>query len=255
MLKKTMFFLICGICLTLAASPKYYRRHIQVAKVSGMTPENALEHPIWKKTPEYQMMHIVRAAEDINRLPDEGGIVQCLYDDQYFYCRVQFFDSDIINSGTKDGQHFYRTGDLLEIFIKPAKASYYWECYGTPNKLKTRFFYASRATLHFASNFVHKDTGLKVDAKVDGTMNDSSDTDKSYTVLLAMPISDLNSPLLSPEKHPAGTVPFAPGNIWLLQAARYNYGITLNNFELSCFPQSVGGFHSIEHFIEIELLK
>jgi hypothetical protein len=177
----------------------------------------------------------------IGRAPVEAGSVQYLYDEKYLYVRACFVDSDVMTTAKSHGGHFYIQGDVLELFVKPAAGKYYWEIYGSPNKLRTRFHYQARGMLGLPSGFAANDVPVLVDAKVEGTLNDARDVDKSWTVLLGVPRAEL-------EKY--GT-PFAPGNTWYIFASRYNYGAGLPYAELSSFPQIQNGYHSHEHYAEI----
>ena len=255
-MKKQIFLLAAAFwCCAASATtpPATFYPEIEIKKVSGMNMENGIDHPAWKNTPSYQFLQMIGPLSAINRKPAEGGSVQYLYDDNYFYVRAEFIDSDIIVSATADGGHFYNTGDVLEIFIKPEKSNYYWEIYGTPNKLNTRFHYSSRSNLGLPSGFKHDEVGIKVNSKINGTLNDSSDRDQSYIVLVAIPVTELNHPIK--EGHPNGTVPFSPDEEWRVFSSRYNYSRYLNKYELSSFPQIFGGYHSLEYFAKIKFIK
>lgn len=239
---------------TLFAAPETFRPEIQIAKVTDFDLANGIDHPAWKNVPAHQLMCLVYSMDAMYRRPAEPATVQYLYDEQYLYIRTELIDSDIMTNGTENGAHLYREGDLVEIFIKPGNAHYYWEIYGSPNQLNTRFYFQSRGTVGLPSSFRHVESGIKVLSKINGTFNDPSDRDTSYIVLIAIPLAELNRPHLSKE-HPAGTVPFAPGEDWRIQTARYNYSRYLPGTELSSFPQTYGGYHSLEYFAEIKLLK
>lgn len=216
-------------------------RKIRVAKAVDFKFDGGIDSPVWKNQPQHKFMCYVTDVNLIGRAPVESGSVQYLYDDRYLYVRAHFTDSDVMTTATAHGGHFYIQGDVLELFVKPAAGSYYWEIYGSPNKLRTRFHYQARGMLGLPSGFAANEVPILVDAKVDGTLNDARDTDRSWTVLLGVPRREL-------EKY--GT-PFAPGNTWYIFASRYNYGAGLPKEELSSFPQIQNGYHSHEHYAEI----
>jgi len=252
---KKFFLLPAVLCaISLLATPETFRPKIQIAKVDNFDLANGIDNPAWKNAPAYELMTLVRSPQDMYRRPQEPATVQYLYDDQYLYIRTELIDSDIMTQGTQNGSHLYRDGDLVEIFIKPANAHYYWEIYGAPNQLNTRFYFNARGSVGLPSSFRHVDVGIKVFSRIDGTYNDPSDRDRSYIVLIAIPTAELNRPHQTGD-HPAGTVPFAPGEDWRIQTARYNYSRYLDDLELSSFPQTYGGYHSLEYFAEIELIK
>ena len=248
MKKLTAVLLLLLGCSTMSlANNGMYQSHlkIQAAKVKGFDFASGIDNPVWQKQPAHQFMYCISTVDDINRAPAESGTVQYLYDDRYLYVRAHFSDSDVMTGATKHGEHFYAQGDLLEVFIKHPKHNYYWEIYGTPNKLRTRFYYPSRAMLGLPSGFAPNDCPILVDAKVDGTFNDPRDVDKSWTVLLGIPRSELEK---NGEK-------IAPGNNWLIFASRYNFSAHQNDRELSSFPQIPGSYHLYEYYAEIEFTE
>lgn len=253
-MKKLVLFAAVSTGLLLAASPSVFRPKVKVPKVKNLTMENGIDHPAWKDVQGNEFRRLVYSNADMYRRPLEPATVKYLYDDKNFYVLADMIDSDIMTTATTDGGHFYMQGDLLEIFIKPAKSNYYWEIYGTPNKLNTRFFFGSRSTVGLPSGFAHKDVNVKIAVKIDGTFNDPTDRDKSLKILVAIPLAELNRPHLTKE-HPAGTVPFAPGEDWRILTARYNYSRYLKTSELSSFPQIANGYHTLPYYAEIELLK
>ncbi len=251
---KKLLLLSLLACVISATAADVFRPRLQIRKVKNLTMENGIDHPAWKEVQGYEFMLLVYGTLQMYHRPQEPATVKYLYDDKNLYVLADLTDSDIMTTATKDGDHHYLQGDLLEIFIKPANANYYWEIYGTPNKLNTRFFFGSRSTVGLPSGFKHQDVKIQVAVKIDGTLNDPTDRDKSCKMLVAIPIAELNRPHLT-KSHPAGTVPFAPGEEWRIQTARYNYSCHMNALELSSFPQTSNGYHSLEYFAEVELLK
>ncbi len=218
---------------------------IKVSKVENFDFASGLDSPVWKKQPSYPFMFYITAVDDISRAPLESGSVQYLYDAEYLYVRAHFIDSDVTTTASAHGGAFFNDGDLLEVFIKNVDRNYYWEIYGTPNKLRTRYHYPARSMVGLPSGFALNDCPILVDAKVDGTLNDPTDVDKSWDVLLAIPISEL-------EKHGGK---FAPDNRWTIFSSRYNYSRHLTDRELSSFPQSALTYHAHEYYAEIEFVK
>ncbi len=241
----TMF--LCLLCPSVQAEKVRFLKHpkIKVAKVANLDFATAIDNPVWQKQPAHPFMFYITRTDDIARAPEEGAYVQYLYDDKYLYVRGHFIDSDITTSASAHGGAFYSEGDLLEIFIKNAGHNYYWEVYGTPNKLRTRYHYPARSTVGLPSGFALNDCPILVDARLDGTLNDPTDVDKSWDVLVAIPISEL-------EKHGAK---FAPGNRWTIFSSRYNYTRHLPERELSSFPQCALTYHAYEYYAEIEFVK
>jgi len=218
---------------------------VQVRKATDFRFASGIDSPEWKNVPAYSFMLYVTDVNEIGRAPVQGGKVQYLYDAGHLYIRAEFRDTDVMTHATEHGGHFYIQGDVLEVFIKHGATPYYWEIYGTPNKLRTRFYYPSRGTLGLPSGFALNDCPILVDAKVNGTLNDPTDRDRSWTVLVGVPLAEL-------EKNGAK---FGPGNRWLIFASRYNYDRYRPTPELSSFPQITGGYHSHEYYAEIEFVN
>lgn len=254
MIRHLLLLIAIGVMPLLSATPPTFRPKISVPKVEKFDFTDGMENPAWKNSKSHELMTLIRESADINRAPMEKGTVQLLYDDQYLYVKTEFQDSDIMTNARENGGHFYLQGDLVEVFLKPANANYYWEIYGTPNQLNTRFYFTSRSTVGTPSSFTHQNVGIKVAAKINGTFNDSSDRDKSMTLLLAIPLAELNRPHVT-QDHPAGTVPFVPGYEWRILVARYNYSRYLDEIDYSSFPQILQSYHALEYFAVLELLK
>jgi hypothetical protein len=210
-------------------------RHTRMpVKVDG-----TLDDPVWAEAVSYPLM-LARdrlARGDILREPGE---VRFAWDDEFFYAGVRFVDSDIVARGERDQMHHYLLGDVVELFLQPEGAPGYWEFYATPAGRKTSFFLPERRKL------TERSCGLRVAARVNGTLNDSRDRDLDWTAELAVPFADLSS---------LGQ-PFGPGGRWRILVARYNYGRDLPEPELSMVPQlSRTDFHLLEEYGALKLVR
>ena len=223
-------------------APGVFTSSVKVGLVSNMTLDNAMTSPLWDKVPAYSFMHYVTELYHINLAPTEGAKVRYLANDSTFFVRVDMQDSDVMTAATQDQAHHYLEGDVLEVFVKPLEHAYYWEIYGVPNKLSTRFYFPSKGTLGMPSGFGPTDVRIAVDAKVYGTFNNHDDRDKGWTVVIAIPREEL-------EKN---GYKFAPGSQWTVLAARYNYTVHLPIHELSSYPQIPASYHATESYANIE---
>ena len=150
--------------------------------------DGRLDDPAWSQTPAYAL----HRPGPSDAPPSEGGEVRLLWDERRLYVGARLVDSDVVQTCLEDHQHHYRTGDVLELFLKPENprnATCYWECYVTPAGNRTAFFFATRG----APIEVQCDTGLTVAAAVQGTLNDRSDRDRGWSAVMAVPIADLTS--------------------------------------------------------------
>lgn len=212
----------------------------QPIKVDGRLNENA-----WKDARAIPLnLRTDGLLPNHDRLIQEPGTVRLAWDEQYVYVGFEFVDRDVVQENDQDQQHFYSTGDVAELFLKPSGANYYWEFYVAPNGCKTSFFFPSRGRLGLQGNFAYKSM-FRAGATVNGTLNDWHDDDRGWTGELAIPRSEWAS----------FGIPLDDSCNWTLLAGRYNYGRQLSNVEVSCIPDtSPGNFHSYESYALLRLL-
>ena len=216
--------------------------------------DGKLDESAWSKAPAYSLSLPLKSystlPESIQKnLGDklqEKGKVKLLWDDNYLYVGAEFEDSDVMQEGKEDQGHLYNTGDLIEVFLKPAKTNYYWEIYGTPSNRKTWYFFPSRGRASFPACASYLPEGLKVAATVDGTLNNWKDKDKSWTIEMAIPIKELT----------VYGAKFDNSAEWTVLLARYNYSVYLQKPELSAYPQlSNVNWHIYEEYARLRLEK
>jgi len=202
--------------------------------------DGKLDDPVWKNTPVYKLS-LSRADEDKGNILQEEGYAQLAWNEDYLYMGISFYDSDIVQEGTEDQEHFYKTGDLVELFLKPEKNTWYWEIYGTPNGKKTVFWFPGRGRIGLPSGFEPgmelKEVLIGVDIK--GTLNNWKDRDDYWTLEMAIPVKGLTK---------YGDT-FGQGSEWRVLIARYNYSRYLPWKELSMVPQlSLTNYHLLEEY-------
>ena len=215
--------------------------------------DGRLDEGAWTKTPSY-LLTLPRKAysglpESMQRAIGENLREKCavklLWDDNYLYVGAEVEDSDVMNEGKEDQSYLYRTGDLIEVFLKPAKENYYWEIYGSANNKKTWLVFPSRGR-GTPSVLAYLPEDLKVAAAVDGTLNNWQDRDKGWTVEIIIPIKELT----------AKGIKFDNSTNWTVLIARYNYSRYLPAAELSTFPRlSNPNFHIYEEYAKLVLEK
>jgi len=205
-----------------------------------------LDDPVWQKAVRYPLS---LSMDSKKATPREGGEVMLAWDAENLYIGAHLVDSDIVQKGQEDQAHFYTTGDLLEVFLKPEKEEWYWELYGTPNNKKTVFWFPSRKFLGVFRNmdqWTKKLINMQVAAHVEGTLNNSDDRDRYWTIEMALPAGQI-APwyMFTPRQEHY----FGPGSEWRILISRYNYSRYLEKEELSMFPPlSVTNFHFLEEY-------
>ena len=243
--------LITGI-LSLSALPVtsvpergYYCPTVKVGYAPQLTLKQALTSPLWDQMPGYKFKRYITATAHFDRAPKEQTTVRYLYSDDNLFVRADCIDSDVISAGKVNQEPHFITGDVVEVFVKPENETYFWEFYGTPNKLFTCYPYLSRGMLGLPSPFGPNDVVIGVDSVIDGTFNDHRDTDKGWSVVIAIPRKVL-------EQYGCK---FAPGSKWRLFTSRYNYGAGLPEAELSSYPQITRGFLSYWYYAKVEFIN
>lgn len=209
-----------------------------------ITIDGELDDPVWRRAPTYPLMIPEQGDRpDPTGEPRQPGKVQFAVNDQYLVLAVSMEDQDIVQEATADQEHHYRTGDLAELFLKPADATWYWELYVTPNGLKTAFFFPGRGRRNLPSNLSPIE-GMTVAAQVQGTLGNWHDTDTGWTAEMAIPLqvfADAGIPLNGDEP-------------WRVLVGRYNFGRELPEVELSAFPElRVVNFHLYEQWAPLQL--
>ncbi|MCM8829584.1 MAG: carbohydrate-binding family 9-like protein [Candidatus Omnitrophica bacterium] len=208
--------------------------------------DGKLDDPAWKKAVRYKLSLSRDRKPDI---PQEGGEVMLTWDDQHLYIGAYLIDSDIVQKGDEDQMHFYTTGDVLEVFLKPEIEEWYWELYGTPNNKKTVFWFPSRKFLGIFRNmdkWTKNMIDMKVAAQIEGTLNNSNDKDRYWTIEISLPVRNI-APwyMFTPRQE----YYFGQGSQWRILISRYNYSRYLEREELSMFPQlSHTNFHFLEEY-------
>ena len=226
-------------------APEAFRATVKIGLVKELTLKNAMDSELWNKVPRYHFMHYIRELSHVNKVPAEGASVRYLCTKNELFVRVEMADSDVMTGAFKDQDFHYTQGDVLEVFFKPLNHSYYWEVYGLPNKLFSCFYYQAPGTQNLRSNFGPTDVKIGVDSRIYGTFNNHDDRDKGWTVIIAIPLKEL-------EKNGCK---FSPQNQWTVLAARYNHSVYLPACELSSHPQITGGYHAIQYYANAEFVN
>lgn len=209
--------------------------------------DGRLDDPVWQRATLHPLsLPADGCRHDGDITPQEAGTARFAWDRGHFYAAFEFTDRDIVQECDADQQQHYLSGDLAELFLKPASGHHYWEFYATPTARKTAFFFPGRGRLGLQSNFVYQ-SGLQVAAQVNGTVNDWQSDDHGWTAEMAIPLKELA----------AAGIPLTPGQPWTVLVGRYNYGRHLTTYgpELSSFPHlPESAFHRHESYAPIHLL-
>ncbi|MBQ6471624.1 MAG: carbohydrate-binding family 9-like protein [Victivallales bacterium] len=167
----------------------------------------------------------------------EPGTVRFLYDAENLYVGVQLEDSSLVQFAEDNGGHLYQKGDLVEVFIKGENTHEYWELYGSPNNLRTAFFFHTRG---FPILDKTDECTVRIAAKVNGTLNNFQDKDKGWSIEFRIPRTELAKIGLD-----------RPGNPITVLVARYNYtyGSIQGGPRYSTLPKlPIANYHATEYY-------
>ena len=200
--------------------------------------DGSLDDQVWRTAAVYQL-----SLAKGETSPTELGDVQLAWNERYFYVAVRFDDSDIVAEGKEDQLQHFRLGDTVELFLKPNGCTWYWELHATPSGRKSSFWLPGRGRLGLASGRQYQ-CGLRVAARINGTINNWQDKDRHWIAEMAIPVEDLT----------AHGQTFQPGSDWRILIGRYNYSRYLPRKELSMCPNlSRTDFHLHEEYGILEL--
>jgi len=174
---------------------------------------------VWQHVPAYPFFP---AGKKCPPTVAEGGTVHFLWNEDYLFVMADMKDSDLVQESDKDNQHHYASGDVLEIFIRPAGQRCYWEIYATPNNRKTVFFYPSGGRQLPSCLLSNGMTDYQIKVELQGTLNNPADHDRGWRCIAAVPLKELRK-----------QCPLDFNSLWLVQVARYNYSAYLEETEFS----------------------
>jgi len=211
--------------------------------VEPIVLDGRLDDRAWIDAPVYKLA-LPRPIAERRGDVAEIGHVRFVRDDRYLYAAFNFKDSDVVQHPDAREEVLYLTGDLAELFIKPPDSNAYWEFHAAPDGSRTTYHIPGRGRHGLPSN-IDRDSGFRVAAQVQGTLNDWSDADEGWSVEMAVPLNELRPSAVSPVGLEG----------WTVLVGRYNYGVALPTFgaELSSYPQlSRQSFHLHDEYAVIE---
>lgn len=180
---------------------------------------------------------------------EEGGPEQqqtqarMLWDDQYLYVSFQCDDKNIVATATETGGKVW-LDDCVEVFASPemdAPENYFnLEI----NALGTHLINYRPNGGDYDRNWEPK--GIKIAVEASGTVNDSSDTDQSWNLEVAIPFSIL--PNVIPKGSPQ------VGDRWRLNLNRLEDEMAIKS-QWSQGDQNIPKFHNPDSFGFVEFVK
>ncbi len=181
--------------------------------------------------------------EDFNRLPSEQTALRCSMDKDNLYIELYMEDKDILSEALNNkSPKLYNIADAVQILLHCEKQPNIWEINVTSNSMSNCFLMpGGGAPLPICSEKFN----YKYEVKVDGTLNDSKDIDKSWSAKVTVPLSELRRKGLL----------FTESENWTILVYRNNYGRYLAGREHSCFPQTLRNVYETARFAKLVFPK
>lgn len=189
-------------------------------------------------------MYVIGRSAAESAAPAQNGQLWVTWDDHTLYLAGRFEDRDLWARGEQDGQPHYKLGDVLEVFLKPALAQWYWELWVSPRGKKTSTFWNRQGEPGAeAGQDYHFD--FEAAAAVEGTLNCPDEADRSWSFEVALPFSGLTLQQRLALQGP-----------WTICLARQNFTgqVDLEHRELTAHPRlSRGSFHAPGDYARLQL--
>lgn len=167
--------------------------------------DGEMREAAWKQAPVLEMLFPF----DSQTGAKQKTRVRLLWDDRKLYLLYECEDSDITAHFTQRDDPTYRD-DAVEVFINPKPEQ---------NELYIGFEMNARAVMYdyvyFQYRYLFKRLnleGLELSTKIDGTLNARGDSDRGWTLEVAIPFSELE---------PLGKQP-QPGERWTMNFNRWD---------------------------------
>lgn len=170
--------------------------HAVIPKIdSPITIDATFDEPAWKLATPENVFYDIETGKPV--LTDITS-VRMLYDDTYLYMAWECLDEDILATYTEKDAHLWDE-EVLEFFVAPHEdISRYFELQWNP--LATTFDAIINNTLddemrsiRFSGDHDWTAEGMKHAVHVDGTVQQSDDTDRGWRVEVAIPFAALES--------------------------------------------------------------
>ncbi|QZE14721.1 carbohydrate-binding family 9-like protein [Halosquirtibacter laminarini] len=208
-------------------------KYVALKATSSIRIDGDLKDAAWESAPWTNLF--VDIEGDKQPKPIYPTKAKMLWDDQYFYFAFELEESDIWATLKHRDAVIFKDNDI-EIFIDPDGDTHHYYEYEM-NALNTQWDLMLTKPYRDPGNLV-LDTwtirGIKSAVKVYGTLNNSKDTDKKWTVEVALPWSDLE------EANIHNGIPKID-EIWKVNFSRVNWDVDKNkdgSYSKSINPQT-----------------
>lgn len=203
------------------------------------SPVNPMEQGLYDTIRNQATAYPFAFSMDREGGPIEGAEVWFAWNEKGLYVGAALEDSYLIATRRADEDLHFESGDVLELFAKPADDTYYWEMYATPFGNKTTLFFPREREGMTLDQFLHAHEfqNLQVTA---------AETDGGWKAEMWVPAEQLQ----------AFGAAWGPGSEWNVFCGRYNYNNDeLTDPELSMAPAlSATNYHLTREYATLRFL-
>ena len=198
--------------------------------------DGVLDEPPWQKAA--RLTPFVR--HDTMAPARAGTEVRIWYDTAALYLGWICEDDDIQATFTQRDSRFWEE-EVVEFFVTPAALDRYFELQwnplgGTFDAIITNQIGSDGRSQRFEGDWSYTATNMTFAVKVEGSVQNSSDRDRRWTVEVRIPFADLKVP--TPGR----------GDVWRGNFYRYNRDRDAETEQLSWSPTIWPGFHQPTRF-------
>ena len=214
-------------------------REAQVFRAGGpITIDGKLDEPCWEKAPSLGFFVNTSGTSKVHPVTD----AKLLWDDTNLYVAFTCNDKDVWSTYLRRDDPLYRQ-EAVEIFIDAdGSRSTYYELQVSPANVIFDVYWGSRRR----QRNMAWDSKMKTAVSVDGTLNNHNDTDKSYTVEVAIPHEVIED---APNRPPK------PGDVWKANFFRMEKKHNGPSKGSMWSPTMVGDFHALSRFGKLTFME
>jgi len=151
--------------------------------------DGVLDDPAWATAATFTGMH---PFNETTKVDSPKTVWKVMWDEKHLYFGFECADADILAPRMKRDDHVY-FHDCVEMFILPEwRSKAYWEIVISPSGMLFDGLHSKMDQEFGCVSRPFEDVkGLRFQCRVDGTVGDSTDTDKGYCVEVAVPFDQL----------------------------------------------------------------
>ena len=203
-------------------------------KTGLIKADGKLDEPAWKDAP--RSTAFVRTMDGANA--DQSTVARLLWDDKNLYVAFELEDRDVWTTLDKHDDKLW-TQEAVEMFIDAdGDGKTYVELQANP---KGTTFDSYLPT--YRKNENDWESNMKVGVIVDGTLGNRADTDKGWTVEMAIPLEAARG-----KEKTMKNVPPTVGTEWRVNFFRMDLPQGKSQVGSAWSPPMVGDFHALDRF-------